>query len=274
MDIAEARAALREAGVTNPAVIARQLLAVAAGQSRATEIRPVLTTSEREALGVAVQRFLAGEPLQHITGVAYFRYETLRVGPGVFVPRPETETMVGWVLDCLAGMSEEPLRVVELCGGSGAISLALAHEHPGLEQWVVELSDDAWPYLVDNLAGTGVTCVFGDMADELCHLNATVDVVVANPPYIPWEAWESLPSTVRDYDPHLALFSGADGLAAPHIVADVAWRLLRPGGVVACEHAEVQHEPVQQLFVDHGFAHVRDHQDLTDRWRFVTAVRP
>ncbi|HSN10570.1 MAG TPA: peptide chain release factor N(5)-glutamine methyltransferase, partial [Propionibacteriaceae bacterium] len=218
----------------------------------------------------AVARRAAGEPVQHITGVAHFRTTSLRVGPGVFVPRPETETMVGWCLEQVRAGA----RVVELCAGSGAISKALALEGPGLDQWALELSPEAVPYLTANLVGTGVQVVEADMAEGLHELDGTVDLVVVNPPYVPLDAWESVPADVRDHDPHLAVFSGDDGLDALRVVAAVAARLLKPDGLLAAEHAEVQHEEVVDLYARDGrFGTVRDHQDLVGRWRFVTARR-
>jgi len=233
-------------------------------------LSPGLDAAAMATLDGLVSRRAAGEPLQHLTGVAHFRTVTVAVGPGVFVPRPETESMVGWCLDHVRAGD----RVVELCSGSGVVSLAMAAESPGLEQWAVELSPDAVGYLLRNLSGSGVAAVEADMAVALPHLDGTVDLVVANPPYVPLEAWESVPADVRDHDPHLAVFSGLDGLDALRVLADAAARLLRPGGVVAAEHAEVQHEAVVELFGRHGaFDAVRDHRDLNQRWRYVTAVR-
>ncbi len=178
--------------------------------------------------------------------------------------------MAGWCLEHVQAGS----RVVELCAGSGAISRALAIEGPGLDQWALELAPDAIPYLMTNLEGTGVRVVEADMADGLYELDGTVDLVVVNPPYVPLDAWESVPADVRDHDPELAVFSGADGLDALRVVAGVAARLLRPGGLLAAEHAEVQHADVVELYARHGrFDTVRDHQDLVGRWRFVTARR-
>lgn len=248
----------------------RLLLATVVGREPGACRPGELSDDESRRFDALVARRLAGEPLQHLTGEAYFRYETVAVGPGVFIPRPETEVMTGWALDWLGEHGGR--RVVELCAGSGAISLALAHERPGLQQWAVEISDDALPWLERNLAGTGVDVVHADMADALRELDGTVDLVVCNPPYIPIDAWDSLPPDVRDHDPHLALLSGDDGLDAMRVLARVAARLLRPGGAVCAEHAEVQHVSAVQIFVDAGYAEVRDHQDLTRRWRFVTAT--
>ncbi len=229
-----------------------------------------LDQTAEATLDALVARRVAGEPLQHLTGVSHFRTVSVAVGPGVFVPRPETEAMVGWCLDQLRAGD----RVVELCAGSGVVSLALAAERPGLEQYAVEISPDAVGYLLRNLSGTGVAVIEGDMATALPELAGSVDLVLANPPYVPLSAWESVPADVRDHDPYVAVFSGDDGLDAMRVLADAAARLLRPGGTLAAEHAEVQHETVIDLFAGHGaYEAVRDHRDLTDRWRFVTAVR-
>lgn len=223
------------------------------------------------ALEALLTRRLAGEPIQHLTGVAPFRHTVVRVGPGVFIPRPETEVMTGWVLDHLLALGR-PARVVELCAGSGAISRAIATESAGHAQWAVERADAAVSYLVANLADTGVEVVHADMADALGELDATVDVVVVNPPYIPLGDYEGVPAEVRDHDPAEALFSGADGLDALRVVARVAARLLVGGGWVAAEHAEAQAHSAPRVFLDSGaWDRVADHRDLTGRPRFVTA---
>ncbi len=269
--VRRAAQALSEAGSASPDAEARTLVAYVAGIAPGRlPLADPLDADTLDALDVAVARRVAGEPVQHITGVAHFRTTSLVVGPGVFVPRPETETMTGWCLENVVAGS----RVVELCAGSGAISKALAVEGPRLDQWALELSPEAVPYLMTNLDGTGVRVVEGDMATGLHELDGTVDVVVVNPPYVPLDAWESVPRDVRDHDPELAVFSGADGLDALRVVADVAARLLRPGGLLAAEHAEVQHADVLALYARHGsFDMVRDHQDMVARWRFVTARR-
>lgn len=215
-------------------------------------------------------------PLQHLTGRAFFRHVEVEVGPGVFVPRPETEVMAGWAIDQLrpaVAAGEQPL-VVELCAGSGAVSKALVDELPGLRVHAVELSEDAAAWATCNLGGTGVELHVEDMATALPQLDATVDLVLANPPYIPLEAYESVPPEVRDFDPAIALFSGDDGLEAMRVVARVAARLLHAGGLVCVEHADVQHESAPAVFTAAGsYAWVRDHLDLAGRSRFVTATR-
>jgi len=214
-----------------------------------------------------------GTPTQYLIGRAPFRHVDLAVGPGVFIPRPETEVMTGWAIDRLREGVPNPV-VVELCAGSGAISLAIADEFPGADQYAVELSEQAASYAEINLAGTGVQFSRGDMADALPELDGAVDLVIANPPYVPWEAYDGIPAEVRDHEPAIALFSGPDGLDAIRVLAAVAARLLRPGGWVCAEHAEVQHDSAPEVFVRHGgFDQVRDREDLTHRPRFVTARR-
>nr|WP_300151973.1 peptide chain release factor N(5)-glutamine methyltransferase [Propionicimonas sp.] len=225
------------------------------------------------ALAELVERRVAGEPVQYLTGRAWFRTVEVAVAPGVFIPRPETELMTGWAIDRLRDLPGEPV-VVELCAGSGAISAAIAAERPGCRQYAVELSEAAARAAEANLAGTGVVLAEGDMADAFRPLDGTVDLVIANPPYIPLEAWEHVAVDVRTHEPDLALFSGEDGLDALTVVAEVAGRLLRPGGFVCAEHAEVQGAAVVALFAAAGaFVHVADHRDYNDRPRYVTAVR-
>lgn len=216
-------------------------------------------------------------PLQHLTGTAYFGYIELAVGPGVFVPRPETETMMVWAGDQVRARqasSGRPQLVVDLCTGSGAIAKSLALSAPESEVYAVELSSEAVTWAARNLAGTDVRLVHADMADALPELDGTVDLVVANPPYVPLDAYDSVAVEARDHDPSMALFSGADGLDAIRVLTTAAGRLLRAGGLLAFEHAEVQAESAPQVVVgSHQFHQIRDRADLTGRPRFVTAVR-
>ncbi len=253
---------------------ARTLLGHAAGvePSRLALLAEVADDAAA-AYATLLERRAAGEPVQYLTGRAWFRTVEVAVAPGVFIPRPETEVMTGWAIDRLADLSGEPV-VVELCAGSGAISAAIAAERPGCRQYAVELSTIACRLAEQNLAGTGVALAEGDMADAFPDLNGTADLVIANPPYIPLEAWEHVAADVRTHEPELALFSGADGLDALKVVARVAARLLRPGGWVCAEHAEVQSESVVGVFAGVGaFTQVADHTDYNDRPRYVTAVR-
>lgn len=265
---------LSKAGSPSPGPEARLLVAHVLGVEPSQLVRvDAVTDEQRSAIDELVTRRAAGVPLQHLTGVAYFRYETLAVGPGVFIPRPETEEMVGWALRQLDGRPVEERRVVELCAGSGAIASALARELPGVRLHAVELSAEAMAYLSRNLAGLDVEVVHGDMVEAFPHLDGSVDLVIANPPYIPENHRGLLPADVVDHDPGMALFSGPDGLDALRVVVSVAERLLRPGGLLATEHDDSHADAVVDLVAAAGFGEVLSHQDLTGHPRFVTAVR-
>ena len=268
---------LRSAGVESPETDARLLLAHACGIEPARI--PLLDGVDDEAVAVfegLVTSRAARVPLQHLTGRAYFRHVEVEVGPGVFVPRPETEVMTGWAVDALRPMiaSGGRPRVVELCAGSGAISLALVTELTFLDVYAVELVPESAAYARRNLADTLVELYVGDMADALHVLDDQVDLVIANPPYIPLEAYASVAPEARDHDPLPALFSGDDGLDAIRVLTRVAARLLRPGGLLCFEHADVQGESAPAVVTQsQAFTGIRDHTDLTGRPRFVTAVR-
>ena len=215
-------------------------------------------------------------PLQHIVGTAAFRHVEVRVGPGVFVPRPETEVVAGWAIDRAREVSAtgRPPVVVDMCTGSGAIALALADEVPTAEVHAVELDPGALSYARDNLRGSDVRLHQGDAAHALPAMGGTVDVVVANPPYIPPDGVIRDPE-VAEHDPPLALWGhGADGLDVVRAVARSAQRLLRPGGWFVVEHADVQGAAVPALLRDQGgWVEVADHRDLAGRDRFATARR-
>ncbi len=275
--LAQATATLRAAGVESPEQDARLLLAHACGIEL---LRLPLLDEIDDDQASRFQKLIMDRarrvPLQHLTGRAYFRYLQLEVGPGVFVPRPETEVMTGWAIDQLRPMimnKKMPL-VVELCAGSGAIAKAIATELTGAVVHAVELSEEAAGYAARNLADVPVWLHVGDMADALHELDGTVDLVIANPPYIPLEAYESVAPEARDHDPSLALFSGPDGLDAIRALVRVATRLLHPAGLLCFEHADLQGESAPAVVRATGaFVGVRDNLDLTGRPRFVTAVR-
>lgn len=268
----EGSARLAEAGTASPMAEARTLLSHVLHREPRDLVLATVDDDQAAAFSALLDSRVAGIPVQHLTGEAWFRTVRLEVGPGVFVPRPETEVMVGWGLQRIAAV-EAPV-VVELCAGSGAISRAIAAEHSGARQFAVELDPAAHQWASRNLADTDVQLVLGDMADAFPELDGGVDLVIANPPYIPLEAWESVAPDVRDHDPALALWSGDDGLDATRVVAAVARRLLRPGGWVCSEHAEVQEHSAPEVFVREGdFDQVRDLPDLAGRPRFVTARR-
>ena len=262
---------LKEAGVASPEWDADELLAHVLGIARSgLTLARDLTPAQAQEYAALVARRAAREPLQHLTGTVSFRYVELEVGPGVFVPRPETELLAGWAVERATPLSEPIL--VDLCTGSGAIAKALAHEVPHSRVHAVELDEPAFAYAARNLAGTGVDLRLGDLADAFLELDGTVDVVTCNPPYIPLEAWESVAPEARDHDPELALFSGDDGLDAMRAVERRAAALLRPGGVVAAEHADAQGEAAPAVFAATGrWTEITDHADLTGRPRFVTA---
>ncbi|HTJ69202.1 MAG TPA: peptide chain release factor N(5)-glutamine methyltransferase, partial [Actinospica sp.] len=220
----------------------------------------------------AVARRENREPLQHITGRAYFRYLELEVGPGVFVPRPETEVMVGWAIDRLRELDDREPLIVDLCSGSGAIALAIAQEVPRARVHAVELSDEALVWTRRNVEGSRVILHQADARTALPELNGQVDLVISNPPYIPLTEWEYVAPEARDYDPDLALFSGEDGLDMIRALERTADRLLRPGRWLAVEHSDQQGGSVQRIFLEeYGWVEAGDHRDLTGRPRFFTA---
>jgi release factor glutamine methyltransferase len=269
--IRAATARLTEAGVASPEYDASELLAHVLGTTRSRlSLVDEVDAQQQADFEELLARRATREPLQHLTGSAAFRHVELQVGPGVFLPRPETELLAGWAVE-EAGPLEAPV-VVDLCTGSGAIARAVAHEVPQARVHAVELDEPAYRWAERNLAGTGVDLRQGDFATAFDDLAGTVDVVVCNPPYVPLEAWESVAPEARDHDPHLALFSGADGLDAIRVLAVRAAVLLRPGGVLGVEHADVQGDAVPAVLTGTGrWAEVRDHRDLAGRPRFSTA---
>jgi release factor glutamine methyltransferase len=262
---------LADAGVDSPGNDAELLLAHVLGIGRGTLLTAPSVSAEQEVeFAALIGRRAAREPLQHLTGSTGFRYVDLAVGPGVFTPRPETELLAGWAVD--AARELESAVVVDLCTGSGAIARSLSHEAPQAQVHAVELDPAAVVWAERNLAGTGVDLREGDMADAFHDLDGTVDVVVCNPPYIPLTEFEGVDEETRTHDPALALFSGDDGLAAMRVLEQVAARLLRPGGVVGAEHADLQGESAPGVFAASGrWTDVRDHADLAGRPRYLTA---
>jgi release factor glutamine methyltransferase len=266
--VAEATARLESAGVPSPRFDAEVLAAHSLGVERRDLWRHRAAGAGFPAY---VDRRAAREPLQHITGVAWFRHLSLQVGAGVFVPRPETEVVVDAVIAAARRLARP--RVVDLCTGSGAIALAVATEVPGSRVHAVELDPAAHAWAARNCAGSAVELRQGDMAAAFPELDGAVDVVVSNPPYIPVDARIRDPE-VATHDPAVALWSGADGLDAIRVVEQVAARLLRPGGLVVVEHSDLQGATAAAVFADGSrWQDVADHRDLAGRDRYLTAVR-
>lgn len=271
--IAEATRRLEAAGVASPANDAELLLVHVLGVRRSGLLLVGdVGDAEVAAFDALVARRCAREPLQHLTGSTGFRYVDLAVGAGVFTPRPETELLAGWAIDRAREVEGRPPVVVDLCTGSGAIAKSIVDEVPTAEVHAVELDPDAFLWAERNLVRSGVDLREGDMADAFPDLDGTVDVVVCNPPYIPLTEYDGVAREARDHDPALALWSGQDGLDAMRVLEVVAARLLRPGGVVGAEHADLQGESAPAVFSGSGrWREVRDHEDLAGRPRYLTA---
>jgi release factor glutamine methyltransferase len=213
-------------------------------------------------------------PLQHITGTAPFRHLQLRVGEGVFIPRPETELLVDWGLDVIAGLPRP--FVVDLCAGSGAMAAAVAAESPQAVVIAVERERPALEWLRRNVIELGVSVVGGDVTDPsvIAELNGVVDLVLCNPPYVPEIGAAGLPAEVLEHDPPEAVFGGADGLAVIRPVIGRIAALLKPGGACAIEHDDTHAYVVPNLINDDGrFRAIQLHHDLAGRPRFTTATR-
>jgi release factor glutamine methyltransferase len=270
-EVAQATLRLADAGVPSPRYDAEELAAYV-HRVRRGELHTVKDADFDARFWAAIARREAREPLQHITGRAFFRYLELQVGPGVFVPRPETEVVVGWAIDALRAMDVAEPVVVDLCTGSGAIALAVAQEVPRSVVHAVELDARAHEFARRNAEGSRVRLHHGDARTALPELDGTVDLVISNPPYIPLEEWENVAPEARDHDPEMALFSGPDGLDLIRALAVRARRLLRPGGLVVVEHADTQGGSVPWIFNEEaGWADAADHRDLNNRPRFTTA---
>lgn len=280
-EIALAAARLAEAGVESPRAEA-ELIAAHVHGVRRTELHRVPDSAFDARFWEGIGRRAAREPLQHITGCAYFRYLELEVGPGVFVPRPETEVMTGWAIDRLREMDVAEPLVVDLGTGSGAIALAIAQEVPRARVHAAEADPIARAWTERNVKRVAAAAPYtdgrvavhgGDFAAALAELDGQADLVVSNPPYIPVGA--TVPPEVGEYDPPAALWGGEDGLDAIRSVERVARRLLRPGGLVAVEHGAPQGAAVYWVFAEEaGWRDTRNHKDLARRDRFVTATWP
>ncbi|MDM7830891.1 peptide chain release factor N(5)-glutamine methyltransferase [Cellulomonas edaphi] len=272
---------LAEAGVASPRVDATELAAFALGLDRLDLVlAPAAPEGFASRYAELVERRRVREPLQHITGRTGFRYLTMVVEPGVFVPRPETEVVAQAAVDEAAHLASAGRRpvVVDLCTGAGGIAVSVASEVGGARVWAVDASPAAVALTARNaeLAGADVAVQHGDVRDPglLAELDGLVDVLVSNPPYIPPDAVPVDPE-VRDHDPDLALYGGgADGLDVPRAVIAAAARLLAPGGLLVMEHAEVQDARARAAAEQTGaFTDVASRPDLTGRPRMLVARR-
>ena len=275
--VREAAGLLADAGVPSPRVdaelLADHLLGVGLGRLRSMMLGDAPAPAGYAELVAERARRI---PLQHITGVAHFRYLQLAVGPGVFIPRPETESVVQLVIDRLRELVRTGVarpKVVDLGTGSGAIAGSVAHEVPEAEVHAVEFSEFAHAWAAKNLQPLGVSLIRGDLRDALPELNGTFDVVVSNPPYSPAEAIPNEPE-VALHDPPEALYGGgADGMELPTAAAASAARLLVPGGYFVMEHAEVQAGWIAAMLSGTGrWTDVTTHRDLNGKERATSAV--
>lgn len=278
--LTQATATLTEAGVDSAEHDARALAVSVLGLARPSDLLLVdeLDPQQSEQFSALVGRRAARVPLQHLVGSVGFRYLELEVGPGVFIPRPETESVVQWALDAVRAQGWNDPLCVDLCTGSGTMALALANELPGAVVHAVELDEAALAWARRNAqnrvkAGDPEVYLHLDSVETcLPGCDGTVDLVVSNPPYIPTlEAHISDPE-VLEHDPALALWGGPDGLSVIRLVEQAARRLLKPGGLVVVEHDDSQGLSAPAVFTQAGgWAEVADHRDYADRDRFVTA---
>jgi len=273
----EAKSQLAQSGISE--VDAEHLLAHVLSISRMDLHNSVLveaTLATFDNLEIIEEQFYAmldrridHEPLQYLTGLAPFRYLEIEVGPGVLVPRPESELLVDAVLTHIKNLPS-PVSVIDLGAGSGALALAIATEAPSTRVIAVENSPEAIFWLKKNVSviAENVRVVEGDVADVLPGIKC--DVVIANPPYIP--DGQALPRDVASFEPHAALFGGASGMELPIIFITAAARLLKPAGVLVIEHSEEQGASIaRELALD--FESVTLHDDLLGRPRWTSAVR-
>lgn len=273
-------AELARAGVPDPVVDAELLLGHVMGIGRGevqAKIALDATVDDDDivAFDALTARRAAREPLQHLTGRAPFRNLELAVGPGVFVPRPETEVVAQFAIDALhAAAVAEPIAV-DLGTGSGAIAIAMATEVPRARVFAVERSPEAFEWAARNARESGATnleIALGDLTDAFPDLDGTVAVVISNPPYVPTDAVPRDPE-VRLFDPAIALYGGADGLDLVRAVSRTGLRLLHQGGTLVIEHGELQGADIRNLLTSDGWRAPATHLDLLGRDRATTALR-
>ena len=269
---------LSAAGVPSPQADATWLLCHVLGTDRSDLLTRItfdqsLAVEQLDAFLVALARREQREPLQHITGKAAFRSIELSVGPGVFIPRPETEQVVQYAIDYLRQLPM-PGVAIDLGTGSGAIAIAMAVEVPQTKIYAVELSQAAFDYAAKNIEANAaaVELRLGAMQEVVSDLVGGLDVVISNPPYIPDSAIPIDPE-VRNFDPELALYGGEDGLDVIRDISGIAAALLRAGGLLVLEHADGQSDAIRELLLNDGWLSVSAFQDATMRYRTITAIR-
>lgn len=273
-------AALAEAGVPDPGVDAELLIGHVLGLGRGEvqariAMDAAVAADDEVAITALVARRAKREPLQHLTGRAPFRNLYLAVGPGVFVPRPETEQVAQFAIDALQAAAVPVPIAVDLGTGSGAIAIAMATEVPRARVLAVERSPEAYLWAGRNVAESGadnLELVLGDLADALPELDGQVAVVISNPPYVPTDAVPRDPE-VRLFDPAIALYGGENGLDLVRAVSRTGLRLLHPGGTLVIEHGELQGADIRNLLSADGWRAPATHPDLLGRDRATTALR-
>ncbi|WP_098407333.1 peptide chain release factor N(5)-glutamine methyltransferase [Paramicrobacterium agarici] len=275
-----AEAVLARSGILAPDVDSELIVGHVLGLGRG-EVQAARLTGRRlhprDAALIAelADRRATREPVQHITGVAGFRSLELSVGPGVFVPRPETEQVTQIAIDALLAVPAPSPLAVDLGTGSGAIALSLAKEVPAARVFGVENSVDAFLWAVENSRRVGAanaSIIFDDLAHALPELDGTVSVVISNPPYVP-DAAVPIDPEVRLFDPAAALYGGEDGLDVVRVLSQAAARLLQPGGTLVIEHGELQGASIRSILSADGWRAPATFPDYTMRDRATTAIR-
>jgi release factor glutamine methyltransferase len=275
--LSESASKLKEAGVTSAIVDAELIACYCLGISRSELALMVATNQEfpknyLDNFQLALARRVARQPLQHITGTAPFRHLELKVGPGVFTPRPETEQVVGFAMEKLANL-QSPL-IVDLCSGSGAIAISLATEVLGSKVFAVEKSEEAFVYLLGNAASYGLSensLRNEDLQNSLTELDGQVDLVISNPPYIPNDAIP-IDLEVQLHEPSMSLYGGVDGLDVIRQISIRAKKLLKSGGLLVLEHADSQSSAIGKLLLAGGWLEIETRADLAGKERMISAI--
>lgn len=279
-EIRAAAAMLEAAGVASPEHDARALAVHVLGLAKPSDLLLAggFDDDQRAAYDALVARRAQRVPLQHLTGSVGFRYIELEVGPGVFVPRPETESVVQWAIDAVKDAGWSAPLLADLCTGSGTIAFALANEVPGATVHAVERDPGALAWTRRNAANRvkagdpEVHLHLASVEDALFDMDGRFDLVASNPPYVATTEAHLPDPEVVDHDPQIALFAGEDGLDVIRLVEQAGRRLLRPGGLIVVEHSDRQGRSAPEVFeAAGGWTEVADHQDYAGRDRYVTA---